>query len=274
MVNAFYPTVATVQQGDVLNFQFQDVHTVTFGPDDEIQDRFIPPIPNLFAYFGPSIGTEFDGHTYVNSGVMIPGTSFNVTVTAPAGTYMYRCMLHPLMKGYIVVAGTRESQSAMTTRGNNEKNSDFVLAPTLVATALTDLAVPTIAEIFPLGPPTTATVQVSLGFGNGHVDFLTFFPQNITVSAGTVVKYINRDPFEPHTVTFQEPPLNDPQGFVPAGTPVITSANVYSNSGWLWPALFGGLDTYDLTFQDAGVYKIFCALHDDEGMIQWVTVTA
>jgi len=63
-------------------------HTVTFGPEQ----------PNIFAPYGDP--KNFTGQQ-LNSGIMLPGSSFTVTFTK-AGTYHYICALHD----YLGMAGT------------------------------------------------------------------------------------------------------------------------------------------------------------------------
>jgi plastocyanin len=51
--------------------------------------------------------TAIDG-TF-NSGVMAGGTSFSVTFTTP-GTFLYKCLVHPTMKGTVIVRSAQEAQ--------------------------------------------------------------------------------------------------------------------------------------------------------------------
>jgi plastocyanin len=54
--------------------------------------------------------TAIDGS--FNSGVLNGGTSFSVTFTTP-GTFLYMCMIHPTMKGSVIV---RTAQAARTVK--------------------------------------------------------------------------------------------------------------------------------------------------------------
>jgi plastocyanin len=51
--------------------------------------------------------TAIDG-TF-NSGVMAGGTSFSVTFTTP-GTFLYKCLVHPTMKGTVIVLSAQAAQ--------------------------------------------------------------------------------------------------------------------------------------------------------------------
>jgi len=53
--------------------------------------------------------TAIDGS--FNSGVLNGGTSFSVTFTKP-GTFLYKCLIHPTMKGTVIVRSTQEAQEA------------------------------------------------------------------------------------------------------------------------------------------------------------------
>jgi len=49
------------------------------------------------------------------------------------------------------------------------------------------------------------------------------------------------------------------------------------NSGWLWPLFngpVGGVNYYDLTFTTVGTHRIYCELHEEMGMVQYVEVLA
>jgi len=268
MANSFYPEVINVLPGDTIVFQNGgEVHTVTFGPTNDIQDYFVPP--TIFNYFAPSGTTNFDGTNVVNSGIFFPFATFNVTIdpSTPLGTYKYRCMLHPLMVAYVIVGTTRDSQATVTANANDQRSDDAEDAPLIYNLAQTDLNTP-LQYVYPNSPSPVPATQVILGIGNGEIAFLRFFPQNITVTAGTTVRYINRDPFEPHTVTFGTPADDT----IPEGGNVLTAQTTVLNSGWIWPAVVGGLDYFDLTFQDAGTYEIVCAIHQSAGMVSWVTV--
>ena len=63
-------------------------HTITFGPE----------LPNIFAPYGDP--TSFTGQQ-LNSGIMVPGSTFKVTFNK-AGTFTYICGLHD----YLGMVGT------------------------------------------------------------------------------------------------------------------------------------------------------------------------
>ncbi len=62
-------------------------HDVVFPPAGQT------PPPTLSPFSPPSGGPTYDGTTLVDSGVMMPGQSFQLTFTR-AGTYTYYCLFH------------------------------------------------------------------------------------------------------------------------------------------------------------------------------------
>jgi plastocyanin len=127
---AFFPTTKSVPVGTTVKFSMSpkttEAHTITFGPADYLQaaaNGFVGPDPanpsglpvvsSLAAYpsdpppGAPANGANH-GNGFVNTGV-IDGdsaspqpTSAQVTFSK-AGTYNYICLIHPDMKGSIVV---------------------------------------------------------------------------------------------------------------------------------------------------------------------------
>ena len=93
--------------------RFLDASTLSTGPVDvavgttvtwtnqsnnEPHDVVFPPAgqtppATLSPFSPPSGGPTYDGTTLVNSGVMMPGQSFQLTFTR-AGTYTYYCLFH------------------------------------------------------------------------------------------------------------------------------------------------------------------------------------
>lgn len=108
------PSRITVPRGSAVAWTQPDpteIHTVTFlsgGPPVD----FVTVTPNPMGppritvaanVAGPSGGTTYTGTGYVNSGVLPPGGSFVLVFDAPPGEYEYLCLIHPEMKGTVVV---------------------------------------------------------------------------------------------------------------------------------------------------------------------------
>ena len=118
----FYPTSLHVAVGTTVTFsQTSDVqiHTFTFGPTaylSSISNSAGLELPPAFPFSSEapsSTPTTYDGtnhgNGFLNTGVLDanPGatqaSSFKVTFTK-AGTYDFQCLIHPFMKGEVVVS--------------------------------------------------------------------------------------------------------------------------------------------------------------------------
>jgi plastocyanin len=117
LLDQFNPRRLTIHAGDSVTW-IGAFHTVTFGPEDEIQQveqHFIVPVPqkagpplltiNSRAAF-PFGGHAYAGTGYVSSGFLTPHgqdpARYTLTFTKP-GTYNYDCLVHPGMDGTITV---------------------------------------------------------------------------------------------------------------------------------------------------------------------------
>jgi len=130
----FFPSAVTAKVGQVVNFVWQgnnELHTVTFGPDDyidELGNGFVGPdlVVDARAIFPSEPGNPnpvdlspaSHGNGFVNSGLIgdpgtapyyfgsappAPGNSFRVRFTQP-GTYHFECLIHVgLMEGEVTV---------------------------------------------------------------------------------------------------------------------------------------------------------------------------
>jgi plastocyanin len=110
----FLPEQLTVRRGDTVAWSLADpteIHTITFtsgAPAPELVE--VRPQPNgppqlviPAQVAGPAGGTTYTGSGYLNSGIKLAGTAFVLRIDAPAGTYQYVCVVHPNMKGTLVV---------------------------------------------------------------------------------------------------------------------------------------------------------------------------
>jgi len=270
----FYPSSVTVSPGDtvVFNFVSTEVHTVTFDLDTTIQYSLVPV--NSEAFYGPFGGTTFDGQTTINSGLLGPGSNFTVLVTADPGTYRFRCIIHPQMYGFLTVVDPNLSVGPGASKVGpitQENQIDTQLDDTASAgLSLLDAAFTLLETPYDVTFPNSPTPDhvVILGIGNGVTSVYAFIPNELTISEGDSILFINMDPFVPHTVTIGNYTLPDGVGIVPetASENDYTGSDTF-NSGWLWPlGNPGSLNTVTVTFTKSNTYTVYCALHVSIGM--------
>jgi plastocyanin len=103
--NRYLPADLIVRRGDTVVWTNGDdyaPHTVTFTSGAPVppfaEPRPQPSGPPLFVApagsIAPSGGTVYRGEGLLNSGLIMYGNAFAVTFDAPAGTYLFACVLH------------------------------------------------------------------------------------------------------------------------------------------------------------------------------------
>ena len=171
---------------------------------------------------------QYDGTTFANSGIMgkeqgqVP--SFSLTFTK-AGTYNYLCAVHTPMKmvGTIVVdeaSASIPTPQQVSAQAQQEASTALANAASVVSAAETQVK-PDVKNA-----DGTTTHYVTVGYEEGQVDLMAFFPKEVTVKPGdTVVWDFSPKDMAPHTITFlngaEEPPLVKaiPQQ---SGLPILT----------------------------------------------------
>jgi plastocyanin len=127
----FFPATKPVPVGTTVTFSMpaktSEIHTVSFGPADYLQtvaDAFVAPdpanpsgppnvfsaqvgfpsdVPTLPAYDGTSHGNGFLSTGVLDREAGTPSPPSAQVTFSKAGTYSYICLIHPFMKGQIVV---------------------------------------------------------------------------------------------------------------------------------------------------------------------------
>ena len=233
--NDFFPRAVTVTTGTTIAFQLAPspnaFHTATLLPagmtaaqdliasggiSADAEDTTRNPqgqshtqlsLPALFPAPASGCGTAdkpctFDGTSVVSSGAPLAGPmpAFNVTITAPVGTYTFHCRIHPLMEGTINVVSA--GSSGMTTADSAaadaaaQTTADVAAAKAVEAT-YAKAAVKTNAD-----GTHTWTIAAGASTADGHVDLLEFLPWSLHVRKGDRVMWAPKAINEPHTVTF------------------------------------------------------------------------
>ena len=313
-LTAFYPGEITINAGDSIYWEIRGFHNVHFLSGAPLPPDIISAGPATGVMAGgtpvagvasptagpprlalnpevvfPTGGPTYDGTGVVNSGVPLDPTAppFVLTFTT-AGEYVYYCTIHgEVMEGRVVVQETGAAapmdQAAIDQLAMEEMTADLEAARAAIAQA-GGLA----------SPMAGGTMhQVIVGLSGDPYEIDRFFPPQLTIRAGDTVRFTNptTEPPIPHTVTFVSggaapefvvpepsdagPPLLliNPELVAPAGGGTY-SGQGYFNSGLLRAGVTA--TTYDLTFDTAGTYRYYCAVHGDpeSGMIGDIVVEA
>ncbi len=305
-INAFLPGEITVNAGDSIFFDFGPMggfHNVRFGteplpliiPAGEGVSLDLPATPSVAAtapllainpavVFGnPAPGPQtYDGTADVNSGIYFfrdPSQPFVVTLPT-AGSYEYRCDVHPGMVGKVTVQ-----------EAGSELPMDQAAIDELGAQQLADYMERGAAfaeEYAAAGTPEAGVHEVLAGVNDGQVEALAFLPARVEITAGDTVRWTNGSGISPHTVTFLGgtpapedvvpvegaggPPLFaiNPNTFYPSDLEGNYTGEGYLNSGYLFGEELAGRiqipnyqipTSFEVTFDTPGEYGYYCVLH-------------
>jgi len=231
--NDFFPRTFSVHRNRVVEFKIQGFHTATLLPKGMTpgQDRFRNRIEKLDSddttrnlngtrkvtiELGPLAPTSmscgdasnpcpFNGTSIVSSGVSFGAPApFYVNVTAPVGTYLFLCRIHPGMSGALTVV------SAGTHATSDTERSARVRAQ-IVADRRAGFAAEAAASraSVHLNADGSHTYLLTAGTGTVHTAVLEMLPRNITIKKGDRVAWRSPEVNEPHTVTFPEEQFTD-----------------------------------------------------------------
>lgn len=261
---AFLPHELWINVGDtvVWNSKSAEIHTVTFLKPGQTLPPFNPNDPTQLL---PQGGSVYDGVSYYNSGLMIDfpgipapgGNSYKLTFGVQ-GDFTYYCLVHPGMIGIVHVqpAGTPYPYSQWDYNRQINQGTAAIMRD---GYKLTDIA-----------KDESNNTHVILGIGDGLTAVMRYFPQHIVIHVGQTITFTNRDPMEPHTVTFG--PTAASGDATPYGNPKAFDGSTPLNSGFLGmaPGWFG--TTYTVKFVKAGTYAFRCDLHEYMGMVATIVV--
>ena len=285
----YYPRTITIHAGDTVTWTKNVVleHTVSFMSGAQPPLPFAPQ-PDHRVLLNPLVafpqgGPSYDGTGVASSGVIqAAGKTYTLTFTKP-GRYVYLCLLHPGMQGTVVVLGAGKPPM---TQAEVDKAAAAQWADALKAGRRLRASWKVSASASPSGTRYTAAVASD---PQSRVSLFRFTPAPLRIKAGSTVRWVMKDVFEIHTVTFQgtgEVPQfllleQQPQGppkiyfnpkiLAPAGGPRHTG-NTYYNSGILFAANPPGPTQFSLTFSKPGTYTYWCVVHVPEGMTGTVIV--
>ena len=303
-LNLFFPATLRIHAGDKVRFRNNEFHTATFlgrklkapplfsidpsgasysGINDAQGNPFFFNGKPKFIYnpaaFGPVGSTTVgDGKTHSSGAFGKPLGRASVTFSFPkAGRYTVVCLIHPGMRGNVVVSSKRKKvPNAADVKAAVARESIRQYGNAKKASTKT---------------PPANTVYAGIG---DKATLLAFLPSKLTVKVGQSVDFVERSSSEVHNTVFGPKDYVEKFGqdtdFLPQGPGKpnqVTPVDVYGTD----PPGAGGAWTYDgtnhgngffvtpvidnqpggplanssrITFTKAGTYHYFCAIHGPE----------
>lgn len=292
-LHTFFPSEITINAGDSIWFDMSmpGFHTVTFPMGEEAPSILVPDpeaatptagppklILNPDVVF-PAGGPDFDGKGYLNSGIDVfrdPSQLFIVKFTTP-GSFDYRCVPHgSVMRGKVNVleagAALPMDQAAYDQAAADEMAKLYEQG----RAEKQQYAQATATE----RPDGTTLWEATAGAGGATVVRVqAILPNPLEIKVGDTVKWVNRSPGEPHTVTIlgqgaTQPEdtlveafadgrpkfVQNPLTFFPQGGNTFDGTG-YINSGFMGIPEVGLPMEWECTFTAAGEFITYCILH-------------
>jgi len=294
----FFPPNITINQGDTVEFDFYDVHTVSFSSVAWVKGAlspfdFLPGSPPQFAYsswMGPLGGVNVsDMSANYSSGLLVPGANYTA-VFPTVGVFFYACALHPYMLGMVMVVNDSSANTtADVTAAGNAMTSAW--EDSLSGLEMTNnLYNTTPAKTALTGGASQYTILIGFGsFANVVPSaFNRFIPGNLTINQGDAL-FFKWNSFEGHDVDFNGTAAVFNDADTPCGTnqlcfnsnyfsmypPGAAQPYMYNGSGFTGSGVFSPnapSNNWTVAFTAAGMYPYICSLHDDMGMKGVITV--
>jgi plastocyanin len=301
--NDFFPTGVRIHAGDTVKFVPLGFHTIDFAAKGQKLVPIVAPTGKKVTGIADAANVPFWFNDKVDAlslnPALLTSNKFGKTVTfatgkrlesgiatqnkpkpmvvkfTKAGTFTFRCDVHPLMKGTVrvVAAGKSVPSAKADAKTLAKKEADALKSGKGLSATAT---------------PQPNTVQVGLETGKSHVTFFGFAPDKLTVPHGTVVTFKMGAKSELHTATTgpgnpdKEPksylgliansidgPAADARIFYPSDPPGFVAGLTPSFHGnGFWSS--GALDLDSATpqptanvvrFDGPGTYEIYCMIH-------------
>ena len=296
--NAFYAKRVTIHKGDSVSFKIVGFHNIylpkkgdpipglfTVDPSNPVADVKDAAGADFWFNGQPSFainpqaaapvgGKTYDGSEAVGSGLPLAGPPKPLKVKFPKkGKYTVLCLVHPGMKGTIVVKGKKAhipTKKQDRKRIKKQAKAASKLAKKLVAGQ---------------GVPSGLTVKA--GNDKKGVATIAFFPSTKTVKVGQQVTFtMSKKSTETHNVAFapeayaQElaqkfigPTGLDPRTAYPSqppGTPLVVGDSTVHGNGFVNTGLLDDVKSTPLpksatvSFSKPGTYQYYCIVHGAE----------
>lgn len=297
-LHGFFPGEITINAGDSIWFAYDMpmFHTVTFVPAGAEVPGILIPDPEVdpaTAQAGPpklivnpimltgAGGTSVDGTQIVSTSgdvFMDPAAPTPWIMSFPApGEYNYVCIPHSsVMQGKVIVQEAGSSapmdQAAIDAAAAEQMATLYEQGKAEIEKYMTPASTD--------GAAGGKVWEVAAGAGGAtQVRVQRFLPDTIEIAAGDTIKFINQSEGEPHTVTFvgagETPPEDtlieafadgSPKFVQNMATFLPSGGNTWSGTGFLNSGFMGipqlGLPMeFDVTFDTAGEYVVYCILH-------------
>jgi plastocyanin len=301
-LDQFIPSKLQIHVGDKVTFRSKEFHTATFlgstpqsqmplvMPDSTshysgIVDALARPFwfnggppkfiynPQAFQAVGSPVVADADVHSAGNF-VFAPKHEYTFTF-AKAGTYRFVCLVHPGMKGTIVVKAKRTkipTRAKVAAGVLKQLNGSWKIARSLQSQRPTD----------------PYTVYAGLGSATA---LMAFQPSKVSVPVGATVTWVENSPTEVHNITFGDESyvlnLITPLDLFPVAPGAPNQVNPFTVFGSEPPGPYvytgsnhgdGFLATptidkdpnspppesFSVKFTKAGSYHYFCMIHGKE----------
>lgn len=298
-VDAFLPNEIWIYVGDSITFKWapkNEIHTVTFLAPGQDRPSFVAGCPGVNDGITPNPSTynPTSGLTCVNSGPQVGGYTYTVKFTK-TGNYKLVCLVHTNMNGVVHVMQNTLSTDPFYMASLPYEQSDYDAQAKDEARDLLNHPITPAEESNDFAPMEHVVLMAgymsATAGGRQYMSIVRFFPSTIRIHAGETVEWINTDPTEPHTVSFNyagPPPVRvgvtkDPSDADALEATISSTSGPGSvvNSGFLQaspedavgaPQNPPGVTRIRITFTKPGIYPYFCALHDVDGMDGTVVV--
>lgn len=209
-VRAFMPADITIRVGDSLTWLAGGgEHTVSFLGEADPFPLIVPdPASPSDVLFNPRVvnpqpnplPTSYDGSSSYNSGFFSDASGVPPTLTfTAAGSFPYRCLIHPPMSGTVEVVddlGAEVATQLELDEQATQLQQDYIAEAEQALTDARDEG-PESAE----GPNEVTIWEVIAGFSTDHADIRAFVPEELEIAPGDSVIWVN-EAAEPHSITF------------------------------------------------------------------------
>jgi plastocyanin len=295
---AFLPNEIWIHAGDSITWTFDvdEIHTVTFIPDNDTRPPFSPVIPPGF-----SNTATFDGSKTVTTPALAKGVPpVTFTVTFPnAENFKLVCLVHENMTGVVHVldaeAQLPHNQDFYDRQAADQRRDLLSDRDGGLVAACQRHGECAANDSLKVRVVTAGIGEISATAGGTQtLSVLRFIADQVDIRAGDTVEWTNQDPVTPHTVTFGTEPMGLAL-FVPSAIPpatigvdtdgalhaVINSPGESVNSGLIRAAFQDqmgkpqtdlGVTRFRVTFKSVGAFPYICGLHDTLGMKGMVMV--